>query len=394
MQKYIVKNDKVFQHFKDDLFEGFAPIVPPVPTGDPWITFIGTPMLIDPPKDKMGQGLSWREVQAFFQWVYDTSKSEAQVRCYLNQEKKMWRFWAFPQQEGTGMTTQEIPEQCDTECQKVGLHSTKGWIEGGSIHSHCSATAWQSSVDSSNEQTKNGVHITIGKVDKVEHDLHGRVSFRGVFYDIMWSNWFLMPEGLDGLPFKFHESVMQYFLAQAPPDDYPFPKEWKDNIIKKVYSPRPYQIEQGESRYGGSPAFYKHDPKWKYNKDTGCYQYNPDGHAETKEEPKKEKLSKKEAKRIKKLMHQREFTGTVDEAVKVHNAATEVIRSCVSNNVEVSHLFMLVNLPSTEQGLRPEEKQVLDDLEDIVHKHETSIDDVEEWILLTEEESGIPFYGG
>ena len=46
----------------------------------------------------------WRQVLAFFRWTYPTTKSESQVRLYVNYKTRVWRAWAFPQKEGTGMT--------------------------------------------------------------------------------------------------------------------------------------------------------------------------------------------------------------------------------------------------------------------------------------------------
>ena len=53
----------------------------------------------------------WEQILAFFQWTYDTSKSESQVRLYINPKLKTWAAWAYPQEAQTGMSARELTDQ-------------------------------------------------------------------------------------------------------------------------------------------------------------------------------------------------------------------------------------------------------------------------------------------
>jgi hypothetical protein len=219
--KYIINDNQVFEWYEDPLFQGYVAV--PLPKSPPWVGYHG-------PKIPMEE---WRKILAFFRWSYDESKSETQVRLYFHPAEGLWRAWAFPQEYGSGMTTKELPEDNCDERRRAGIGS--GWLVGGTVHHHCSSKAFQSGTDKSNEETQNGIHITVGQIDKSFHDLHGRVSFKKHFYEAAWSEWFELPPGLDGLPSAFHDEVTEYFLCEANDNPDGFPAEWKANLIKKVW---------------------------------------------------------------------------------------------------------------------------------------------------------------
>lgn len=212
-----VKNGTAYMLYEDNLFCGYIPIKSR--SADPWLVYNGPKLPLT----------LWREVLAFFDWSYKTTKSETQVRLYFHLKEKKWRAWAFPQERDTGMTTHELPDLTGSEAKKAGLIG--GWVVAGTIHHHCASTAFQSGVDKENEKTQNGVHITVGKMDERRYDLHGRVSFKGEFYDIGWGEWFERPPKLEGLPNGFLDDVVEYFLKEAVSEGETFPKAWAENVI-------------------------------------------------------------------------------------------------------------------------------------------------------------------
>jgi hypothetical protein len=226
MHKYIVHKDELFERYDDALFKGYVRTRPQVTKMDPYLSYVG-------PKIPME---SWKQILGFFDWAYKEHKVEAQVRLYLNQKQGTWRAWAFPQ-EGEAAATMEIAEACDVECKKTELYSAKGWIEAGTVHSHAAMSAFQSGTDKSNEDTKQGIHITVGKLDERVYDRHGRLTFRGIFYNVDWSDWFQLPPGLEGLPAPLYSTVMQYFLTQHVTET-AFPDTWKENLKKKEWVPK------------------------------------------------------------------------------------------------------------------------------------------------------------
>ena len=235
MNQYIVNKDQVFERYDDALFKGYVRTRPQVTKMDPYLSYVG-------PKISME---SWKQILAFFDWAYKEHKVEAQVRLYLNQKQGTWRAWAFPQ-EGEAAATTEVAEACDVECKKTELYSAKGWIEAGTVHSHAAMSAFQSGMDKSNEDTKHGIHITVGKLDERVYDLHGRLTFRGIFYSVGWSDWFQLPPGLEGLPAALHSTVIQYFLTEHVTET-AFPDVWKENLKKKQWVP---------TKWAGYPTGY------------------------------------------------------------------------------------------------------------------------------------------
>src|SRR5438093_8272683 len=52
--------------------------------------------------------LVWHEILSFFKWTHDTTRSESQVRLYVNPVQEAWGAWAFPQKARGGMAAQEL----------------------------------------------------------------------------------------------------------------------------------------------------------------------------------------------------------------------------------------------------------------------------------------------
>lgn len=377
--KHIIDDGKVYQRIEDELFEGYSQVLPEVPKVRPYLNWIGPKLTLE----------SWRHVAAFFKWAYDDSKSEVQVRLYFHKENGVWKPWAFPQKHGTGMTTTELPEEEGNERVKAGI--AKGWVEGGTIHSHCSATAFQSGTDKENERTKNGVHITIGKIDKDEYDIHGRVSFRGTFYEIAWYHWFEMPEGLEGLPFKFRDQVMQYFLTRAVPDGSPFPDEWKKNVIKQSWSGGGYQGGYRGHNTSGFRTPQGHLP-WGEHYGAGSGNGSRSGSREDDDRGVVEvpsefiprgKRSKKEKKQLRKELKaniaraERVELNDAD-AARVNETAIEVIKMCSGYAIDVDELFILTYRDA--RFLDTRDDLILDDYEAILKKAGVLSKDVEDWI--------------
>lgn len=179
----------------------------------------------------------WHKVLSFFKWSYDETKSETQVRLLYNPETKHWVAWAFPQEHGTGMTTKEIDnDQMDEQRARL-----VGYTNMGTVHHHCSTSAFQSSVDEANERTQDGIHITIGHMDRDIYDIDARVCWGDLKYDCCASDWFGHPEAWDSIPefARFIDSALKDYLSK-PPEEPSFPEEWEGNLIKKTYPTTTY----------------------------------------------------------------------------------------------------------------------------------------------------------
>lgn len=138
----------------------------------------------------------WAQVMEFFEWTYATEKSEAQVRLYVHRQHG-WVAWAFPQEGGTGMTSKELPMDAP-ECieQRKQFLPEEGWLYWGTVHHHCSASAFQSGVDEHNESSQEGIHITVGYMDKAMRDLHFRMYLGKHKFEPMMEHFWQLDDAL------------------------------------------------------------------------------------------------------------------------------------------------------------------------------------------------------
>jgi len=98
-----------------------------------------------------------RQIEAFFRKIYEIKKGEAVVLLYFHPGKKEWQTWV-PKQHPQGMHVQYDPAEAPGEVDGAFL--------AASVHSHASAGAFHSGTDDKDEIEFDGLHITIGNVDK------------------------------------------------------------------------------------------------------------------------------------------------------------------------------------------------------------------------------------
>lgn len=186
---------------------------------------------------------TWAEVLAFFKWTYDTEKSEAQVRLFVHPTLG-WLAWAFPQQGGTGMTSKELETEEFTKQRAEKIPA--GYMAFGTVHHHCGCSAFQSGTDETDERKQDGLHITIGNMDKPRYDIHARFYFKGHKFDVgMDSFWDVGGqvvakkqelEQFFGCTIELDTAARSQMCAPAP-SDAAFPEDWKANYLVKKYSP-------------------------------------------------------------------------------------------------------------------------------------------------------------
>lgn len=183
----------------------------------------------------------WQKILSFFKWTYDTWKSESQVRLFVNLEEETWMAWAFPQEADTGMSARELDNDAAKEQRaKIGPE----WLYFGTVHHHCSCSAFQSGTDRSNEEDQDGIHITVGKMDEKLHDIHCRFYRKkwklesnldmSVFWDVSETLSLIPAFAKRFVPTDFANKIAREQMCE--PSSVPFPEEWKSNVITK---PRP-----------------------------------------------------------------------------------------------------------------------------------------------------------
>lgn len=179
----------------------------------------------------------WWPVCSFFRWVNKETHSEAQVRLYVNARESRWEAWAFPQEARTGMSAKEIDSKEARE-QRQRYKESEGWIYFGTIHSHCSSSAFQSSTDESNETGQDGLHITVGHIDKPQLDIHSRFYRKRMMFEPDLSQFWQTDDILQGVPDAVRKYLRATSLHEMAKDqmseftEAEFPQQWKDNLIE------------------------------------------------------------------------------------------------------------------------------------------------------------------
>lgn len=216
----------------------------------------------------------WFAVTSFFKWTYDTTKSESQVRLFVSPTQKTWRAWAFPQEAKTGMTARELDND-EAKKQRAELNmNPPEWFYFGTVHHHCGAGAFQSSTDEHNEKDQDGLHITVGRMDEKQFDLHARFYRKGLCFEPDMSWFWEIGNILDTCPEVFRGFIPKNYpdliarRLMCVPRQVEFPEQWKTNLIE-IKPPETMHVipANGAGYFGGSrgPEGYssEYTPLWQ-----------------------------------------------------------------------------------------------------------------------------------
>ena len=178
----------------------------------------------------------WSQLAGFFRHANETWRSEAQARLFYRAETREWRVVVVPQTVNTGMFSGEIkPVSLTVEQEKLRtqvFNAVEGFEPCGTAHSHCDCSAFQSGTDHKDELTQTGLHITFGRVSSDNMHIHGRVSFRGVLYNLDWNDWF------PGWSTDLDARDPEFTYVVPPETKLEFPQDW----LKCCFPPPPPKV--------------------------------------------------------------------------------------------------------------------------------------------------------
>lgn len=142
----------------------------------------------------------------FLRQVYKKHKAEGIILLTLNRDEPL-----ADQKYGMIIPEQEVAS-ASADYQVPEL--PEGIFLAGSIHSHPSFGAYQSSTDEKDEFTFDGVHLTFGHIDK-KLEIHERVC-------------------MSGSSFEYEKALIE----TSPPEeeDIDIPDEWMGLVTKKTYT--------------------------------------------------------------------------------------------------------------------------------------------------------------
>jgi hypothetical protein len=167
----------------------------------------------------------WQEMKAFCLWTQKEFQSEGMVLLFFDDEKG-WVPWA-PPQETWGMSVDTLPDDPAYTEQRKHLPE----LMLGSLHHHCTTSAFASGTDDADELNKDGIHFTLGHMDKGVLDIDTRFLQGKSKTQVSARNWIEFPEWVEHIPYEdIRNALKDRMLAAA--DAEAFPEFWKDNITK------------------------------------------------------------------------------------------------------------------------------------------------------------------
>ncbi len=123
----------------------------------------------------------WKEILVFMKQSYDKYNSETLLFLFYDEKASQpWSYWV-PPQITSGMTVKSDPDHENYKIQRKNYPDTMF----GTVHHHCNISAFQSGTDEADEVDREGLHFTIGNLNKVDDiDIHCRITISGSHCDI------------------------------------------------------------------------------------------------------------------------------------------------------------------------------------------------------------------
>lgn len=125
----------------------------------------------------------------------------------------------------------ETPEKARERFTFWQSEPSDDWLYFGTVHHHCSASAFQSSTDEQNEWNQDGLHLTVGRMDAEQHDLHARLYLGGnCFEPDMSSFWPIDADLAMKIPLSMHNELARFQMCEKVTVD--FPNTWRANLVE------------------------------------------------------------------------------------------------------------------------------------------------------------------
>lgn len=160
-QKYVVNDNKVYEVNDTKLFTTYNELEVPEHNITPVWKGAKIPLNM------------WHNIVKFCKHSYDELKSETLVYLFYDETAdKPWSWWV-PPQSTAGMTVKSDPDNPEYAVQRAQYPDTMF----GTVHHHCATSAFQSGTDEADETQREGLHFTVGNLNKDnDFDVHFRMT--------------------------------------------------------------------------------------------------------------------------------------------------------------------------------------------------------------------------
>jgi hypothetical protein len=160
-KQYVVNDNKVYQVNDSDLFTTFNAVDVPEHSVDPIWKGAKIPLTM------------WQDIVGFCKHSYDALKSETLIYLFYDETSKTPWSWWVPPQITAGMTVKSNPDDPEYAIQRAQYPDTMF----GTVHHHCSTSAFQSGTDEADETQREGLHFTVGNLNQdCDFDVHFRMT--------------------------------------------------------------------------------------------------------------------------------------------------------------------------------------------------------------------------
>jgi len=171
---YIIGKDGIFLKKKFDLIESIVKV-----DGISFLNPIEQDVSLNVKKIDIQ---SFKKILAFFTWVWNTHRSEAIIILHYNPKNKKYLL-ECPKQIVTGGN---IDYSSDS--------SYVNYLRIGTIHSHGSMSAFHSHTDIHDEIDWDGIHITIGNINKPDYSIKTSIVSNGFRKEVNNENYLYIIE--------------------------------------------------------------------------------------------------------------------------------------------------------------------------------------------------------
>ena len=187
-QKYVVNDNKVYEVNDNKLFTTYDEVEIPEQEVTPIWKGAKIPLTM------------WQTIVKFCKHSYDELKSETLIYLFYDENAEQPWSWWVPPQTTSGMTVKSDPDHVNYAAQRAQYPDTMF----GTVHHHCSTSAFQSGTDEADETQREGLHFTVGNLNKDnDFDVHFRMTIGNNHAEIDAHTYIEMDEN----PFKRNARV-------------------------------------------------------------------------------------------------------------------------------------------------------------------------------------------
>lgn len=161
---YLVTANGIFFHKETKVGSGLVKV-----DGIPWLEPASASMSLNLPKLP---GLIIAQAHNFFRLVFETHRSESYVTLMYSGKLNQYKLWCPKQTVSAGSVNYDRTDQPSFDDR-----TQNDWQMVGTIHSHCDFSAFHSGTDTHDESTFDGIHITLGHVNRDNFSMVASVAF-------------------------------------------------------------------------------------------------------------------------------------------------------------------------------------------------------------------------